>query len=133
MRKVDLYFLLVAAFCLVSGVTLGLWMGIHHDFQLAPVHAHINLVGWASLALFGLAYRAYPALAQSRLAAVHFALSATGAVMMPTGVYFSITQEQPALATVGGTCWLAGAILFLFTIARAVSGGAGAAPQAVSE
>ena len=36
-----------------------------------PVHAHANLVGWASLALFGLTYRAYPALKDGRLARIH--------------------------------------------------------------
>ena len=36
---------------------LGIWMGMHEDFTLAPVHAHINLLGWVTLALYGLYHR----------------------------------------------------------------------------
>ena len=69
MRRIDIYFLLLAAMSLVAGVVLGIWMGITHDFRFMPVHAHLNLLGWASQALFGLVYRAYPSLARARLAA----------------------------------------------------------------
>ncbi len=71
MRRIDLYFLILAALCLITGVMMGIGMGIAHDFQFAPVHAHLNLLGWTSLALFGLTYKVYPALAQSRLALLH--------------------------------------------------------------
>ena len=61
MRRYDLWFLILAAACLIVGVVMGIAMGVVHDFRLGPVHAHLNLLGWASLALFGLTYRAYPA------------------------------------------------------------------------
>ena len=54
MRRIDLYFLILAALCLITGVVMGIGMGIAHDLQFAPVHAHLNLLGWTSLALFGL-------------------------------------------------------------------------------
>ena len=82
MKRVDIYFLLLATVLLVCGAGLGIKMGVAEDFTLAPVHAHINLAGWASLALFGLTYRAYPQLAERRLALFHFILSATGAVIL---------------------------------------------------
>ena len=48
------YFCFVAAaLCGLSGMSLGIWMGMHEDFTLAPVHAHINLLGWVTLALYG--------------------------------------------------------------------------------
>ena len=50
-------------------------MGVVHDFQFAPAHAHLNLLGWASMALFGLSYHANPQLANSRIAVAHFACS----------------------------------------------------------
>ncbi|WP_165943524.1 hypothetical protein [Roseicella aquatilis] len=58
MSRLPLLFLASAALCLVIGVTMGIAMGIAHDFHLAPVHAHLNLLGWTSLALMGLTYRA---------------------------------------------------------------------------
>jgi hypothetical protein len=61
----------IAAVYLVAGVTMGIVMGITHEFVLAPVHAHINLLGWATLALMGVVYHVHPAAAETRLAAVH--------------------------------------------------------------
>ena len=113
MRRYDLWFLVLAAACLVVGVGMGIAMGIAHDFRLSPVHGHLNLLGWTSLALFGLAYRAYPELARSRLAGLHFGTAAVGAVVLPAGIALSILGENPGLAIVASFVWLAAALLFL--------------------
>ena len=55
----------------LSGMTLGVWMGMKENFTLAAVHAHINLLGWVSMMIYGLFYRANPQ-ATGKLAAVHF-------------------------------------------------------------
>lgn len=65
-------FLRIAVVYFIAGVLLGIVMAAHQEFTLRPVHAHINLLGWVSLALFGLFYRSQPAAAESRLARVHF-------------------------------------------------------------
>jgi hypothetical protein len=113
MNRLDLKFLLLAAIMLTVGVTLGVVMGIRHDFALAPVHAHINLVDWASLALFGIVYRLYPQMAQSRLAALHFILAAPSAIMFPIGIALSMLYDRPLVAIVAALLWLAGVVLFL--------------------
>ena len=46
-----LRFLQIAVVYLVIGASLGLYMGLTEVFILAPVHAHLLLLGWASLAL----------------------------------------------------------------------------------
>ena len=116
MNRLDLKFLLLGAIMLTAGVTLGIVMGIRHDFALAPVHAHINLVGWASLSLFGIVYKLYPELARSRLAAVHFILAAPAAVMFPIGIALSMLYDRPLVAIVAAFLWLAGVILFLIQL-----------------
>lgn len=65
-------FLRLAVIYIVIGVTLGNVMGATMNFALAPVHAHINLLGWVSMALFGLFYRSVPAAAETGLAKFHF-------------------------------------------------------------
>jgi hypothetical protein len=117
-RRIDIAFLLLATACLIGGVTMGIWMGIAHDFQFAPVHAHLNLLGWASLALFGLAYKSYPALAQSRLAVAHFAASATSVVVFPFGIYLAIAHQSIGLAVGASLVWLLGAVLFMSNLIR---------------
>ncbi|MGZ3182071.1 MAG: hypothetical protein ACXU8N_06480 [Telluria sp.] len=62
----------LAAVYFVAGVLLGITMGASGNHTLFPVHAHLNLLGWVSMALFGLIGNAYPAMATGRVAALHF-------------------------------------------------------------
>ena len=133
MRRIDVYFLLLATACLICGVVLGIWMGIAHDFQFAPVHAHLNLLGWASLALFGLVYKAYPVLGRSRLALAHFATSATSAVVFPVGIALSVANVTIAVAVAASLIWLAGAVMFLVNLARLLLGPAQAGAPIAAE
>ena len=71
-------FLRLAVVYVLLGVTLGIVMAASHDYTFKPVHAHLNLLGWASMALFGLWYRSAPAAAETRLAKVHFWLHNIG-------------------------------------------------------
>ncbi|WP_175476851.1 MULTISPECIES: hypothetical protein [Virgibacillus] len=52
-RHIAARFLKIAAVYSVLGVCLGLTMGITENFSFTSVHAHLNLLGWVSLALFG--------------------------------------------------------------------------------
>lgn len=70
--KLANWFLRLAVLYFIAGVALGLYMGITHDHTLAPVHVHLNLLGWVSLGVFGLFYRVVPEAAQTRLARVQF-------------------------------------------------------------
>jgi uncharacterized membrane protein len=112
MTRIDVSFLLLAALCLLVGLSLGIGMGIAHDFQLAPVHAHLNLVGFVLPSIFGLTYRAYPALARSRLALPHLALSSLGAIVLPFGIYIAVTQSFPAIAIAGAFIVFGGVATF---------------------
>jgi hypothetical protein len=118
MKRVDVYFLLLATVLLICGATLGIVMGAREDFQLVPVHAHLNLAGWASLALFGLTYRAYPQLAATRLAAYHFAVSAIASVLLPIGIGLAVLRNSPGLAIVSSILWLLGVLMFLVQVVR---------------
>jgi len=121
MKRVDVYFLLLATLLLLAGAALGISMGASEDFQLTPVHAHLNLVGWASLAVFGLVYRAYPKLAERRLALFHFIFSATSAVLLPIGIGLAVLRSQSGLAIAASLLWVVGVLFFLlqlFTLLR---------------
>ena len=59
----------------IVGVALGIYMSISQDFAIRPVHVHVNLLGWVSLAIAALVYKAYPAAGASKLAAGHFWIS----------------------------------------------------------
>jgi hypothetical protein len=73
--KVGALWLKISVLYLLAGVSLGLMMGASMDFTLRPVHAHLNLLGWVTMALAGLIYTVYPDAGTSRLAKVHFWLN----------------------------------------------------------
>ena len=72
MKNISQWFLRLSILYLIAGVSLGIFMAASHDHSMDPVHAHLNLLGWVTMALFGLFYRAWPEAAASRLAKVHF-------------------------------------------------------------
>lgn len=69
---VGIRWLKIAVIYFVVGVTLGIFMGATEDFTLKPVHAHMNLLGWATLALAGVIYTLFPRAGESRLGKLHF-------------------------------------------------------------
>jgi hypothetical protein len=62
----------LAVLYLVLGISVGIGMGVSQNFTLRPVHAHINLLGWTTMALAGLIYSVFPKAGASVLARVHF-------------------------------------------------------------
>ena len=122
MKRIDLYFLILAVILLIGGVVLGIFMAMHKDYQLAPVHAHVNLVGWVSLAIFGLTYRAFPRLKETRLAGLHFALAAAAGLAMPYALYRAIVLQSEALAIIASVTFLAAAVVFLLQLAGLARG-----------
>lgn len=72
MAKLGNWFLRIAALYFIAGIVLGIVMAAQQEFTFKPVHAHLNLLGWVSLALFGLFYRSVPAAASTMLAKLHF-------------------------------------------------------------
>jgi hypothetical protein len=66
------WFLRIAVLYIIAGVGLGIYMGASGNHALFPLHAHLNLLGWVAMSLFGLFYRVIPAAAESTLGKVHF-------------------------------------------------------------
>lgn len=62
----------VAVIYFVAAVALGVFMGASGDHSLFPLHAHLNLLGWVSMALFGLLGKVFPGIAETLLAKLHF-------------------------------------------------------------
>lgn len=117
MHAIDIRFILMGIVYAVLGTLLGLWMGVSEDLTHQPLHAHINLVGWATMALFGLIYRAYPALGLSKLAAVHFWLMALGTPIMLIGIPLAHAGETVLPAVVGSIGVIGSVVLFLVLFA----------------
>ncbi|MEW9702189.1 cytochrome-c oxidase [Paenibacillus sp. SI8] len=112
----------IASLYFVIGVFFGMFMSITHKMEYASVHAHINLVGWVSLALAGLVYSVYQQAAETKLANIHFWLHNIGLPLMMIGLVLLISgvpNTEPVIA-VGGTLTAIGVLLFVINIFRTV-------------
>ena len=99
MKDIDRWFILIGLLYGIFG--FGIWVGINERFEQAHLHAHINLIGFASMTLFGLLYRAFPAFAESRLADPHFLLYNIGAIVFLAGIPLAQAHQTVAFAAGG--------------------------------
>jgi hypothetical protein len=113
MRRVSDWFILTGVLFALAGMALGVAMGMVHDFSLEPVHAHVNLLGWTTMALFGLVYKAYDRGAEEKWMIIHYWVTLAGNLLMPVGIYFAVTAEEPGLAIFAALIVLASMVLFL--------------------
>lgn len=107
----------------IIAILLGLAMGIMQNFSFTSVHAHLNLLGWVSLALFGIIYHCYPQAADTALAKAHFWLHNIGLPIMQGSLFISIltnTSSLTPLTIIGSLLIIIGAVLFLINIFRHV-------------
>ncbi|SDO55948.1 hypothetical protein [Phyllobacterium sp. OV277] len=112
-RVSQLFFKTATVFFLI-GILLGLQMGISGDHAAFPAHAHLNLLGWVTSAIFGIYYALNPAKAQGRLPMIQFAVFTIGVIIMIPALYFlnlGHTAMEP-LVGIGSFIVLAGVVLF---------------------
>ncbi|MGE0283679.1 MAG: hypothetical protein AB7P20_24110 [Rhizobiaceae bacterium] len=113
------YFCFIAAVCAaLMGMSLGIVMGIRQDFSLAPAHAHLNLLGWVTMALFGLYHRGIERPSE-RLAWVQAVSGTVGFVLMAGGlaIYLGLGVESAVGSVIAGSmlCLLS-MLLFLVIV-----------------
>lgn len=112
--RMALIWLKLAVLYLLIGVVFGLVMGITHAFQYIPVHAHINLLGWATLGLAGVIYHLFPRAGGHWLGLAHFWLHNIGLPVFVVGLFFlqgGMASAEPVVA-VGATVAVIGILCF---------------------
>ena len=81
MPRVSWWFFVVAPIYALIGMGFGIFMGATENFAQAPAHAHLNLIGWVTMALYGTFY-ALAREASNKLAWAVFWLNNAGATIM---------------------------------------------------
>ncbi len=115
--------LLTGAVYLLIGILFGAYMGASGNHELAPVHAHINLLGFTLMTVFGLAYRGIPALAEGLLPRLHFWLHQMGSLGLLIGLFLMMSGSVPAerigpFFPIFEAAILVGALLWLVNLLR---------------
>ena len=113
MGKLPLAFFSAAALCALGGMIWGAIMGSSEDFTLMPAHAHLNLVGWTTLALMGGFYQLSGK--AGRLGWLNFGLSAAAVVVMIPSLAIYLGGDKGAHAGViaGSVLAILGMVTFL--------------------
>ena len=112
------------------GVCLGVAMAAHPMWIIyRPAHVHMNLLGFVTMMIFGVAYNVVPRffghpLYSKKLAGGHWWLSNVGLALMAVGFFMAPhvgARSVPVLAT-GGVLSALGAFAFIFNIWRTIDG-----------
>jgi hypothetical protein len=109
-----------AVLLVVAGMIWGIVMGISQDHSTMPAHAHLNLLGWVSLFLFGIYYHLHPAVDRSRLASLQVWVWIAGTIVMTIGVGLVHSGHEigDPIAAVSSLLVLADMLLFGWLVFR---------------
>jgi len=104
----------VAVLLVLVGMVWGIEMAISQDHSAMPAHAHLNLLGWVSLFLFGIFYHLHPEIDRSRIALVQASVWIVGTVILVIGVGLVHTGHESGdpIASVGSLIVLLGMLMF---------------------
>jgi hypothetical protein len=107
-----------AMLLVLAGMIWGLQMAITDDHSAFPAHAHLNLLGFVALFLFGIFYRLNPTVESNRLAIPQVWIWIASTVVMAIGVGLVHTGHPAGdlVAAVGSFGIFADAILFTWLV-----------------
>lgn len=116
-RIAHLYFRTAIVF-LIVGLCMGLKMGMSGDHSIIGAHAHANLLGWVTMAIFGGYHALNPEKAERRIATLQYGVYTFGVALMVPALYLMLSGN-PAMEPVVGIASLitfAGVLMFAYII-----------------
>ncbi len=119
MKASSLSFQAAVTFVLV-GMLLGISMAILQDHSAMPAHAHLNLLGWVSLFLFGIFFHLHPVIDRSRAARVQVWIWTFATIVLTIGVGLIHTGYEigDPIAAVASPVLLADMLFFGWFVVR---------------
>lgn len=118
MSRLSLAFFATAAVFVLAGMIWGIQMGMSGDMVDAPAHAHLNLVGWATMGLMGAFYGFAGDRAPRLLGWTNYVVSASAVlVMVPSLALLLATSNKPNPGVIiGSLLAMLGVALFLASV-----------------
>ena len=121
MPRVSAAFFALGASCVLVGMIWGMIMGATEDVALAPAHAHLNLLGWVTMGLYGTFYALTRQTMSEKLAWTNFIVSGLGVVVLiPTLAIYLKSNNQALIPglLVGEILTVSGLVIFGVSAAR---------------
>lgn len=131
-RIAQLYFRTAIIF-LIVGISMGLTMAISQDHSATGAHAHANLLGWVTMAIFGGYHALNPAKAERRIAMIQYFVYTTGVAVLVPALYLMLTGNPSLEPVVAVASLIAFAGVLLFAVIIFSSGTAVARPAAAAQ
>ncbi|WMT92788.1 hypothetical protein [Pelagibacterium sp. H642] len=123
----DLFFKAAILF-LIIGIGIGINMAMSGNHSVLGAHAHINLLGWVTSALFAGYYAHNPTKAEGLLPMVHFGVYMMGVVVMVGSLYLLLSGNvamEPFVAA-GSVVTFVGVLIFAVVVFSPTRNRAGA-------
>lgn len=114
-----MYFVTAVCF-LIAGVLLGLHMAMTHNYAATGAHAHVNLLGWVTMAIFGIYHALNPDGASSRMAKIQYYVYTGGVIVLSPALYLlltGVTAIEP-LVGIASLVVFVGILMFAVVIFR---------------
>ncbi len=105
----------------LAAMALGLHMGLSGVHDQVAAHAHVNLVGWVSIFLYGAFLKLHPG-SNGRLSAILWITANAGILIMAAGLLILYSGNVPLgdpLAGIGSIVTILGMALFTVIVYRA--------------
>ncbi|RDE10543.1 hypothetical protein [Pelagibacterium lacus] len=118
MPRVSHLFFRAAILFLIVGIGIGISMSISGNHNVMGAHAHMNLLGWVTSAIFGGYYALNPGKAEGWVPLTHFAVYTVGVLLMVVSLYF-LLAGNPAmepLVAAGSIITFVGVLIFAVVV-----------------
>lgn len=123
--EIPLKFAWASLIYLLIGSTMGVIM-VFNSLPISPSHAHVLLIGWVSMMIFGVGYHLLPVFAGTdlhspRLAEVQFWLQNIGLVGLAFTMSYRYASSNYQIGTiVFGVVSLLAIYIFVYNVARSL-------------
>jgi hypothetical protein len=123
MPRISAVFFAFGVVAMLVGMSLGMHMGASGDFTLMPVHAHLNLLGFVVMAVYGTFYALVKSFSE-KLAWINFGFSAAGVLVMTPFLALMLSSGDESLepfVAIGGALAMIGLITFGVSVFKEVT------------
>ena len=118
MPAISNYYFRAATVFLIVGIGVGLHMSISGNHNVIGAHAHINLLGWVTSALFGGYFALNPGKAGGRLPMIQFVIYLLGVTVMGVTLYLLLAgnSAMEPLVAISSLLTFLGVLIFAWIV-----------------
>jgi hypothetical protein len=111
----NLYFRTAILF-LIAGICVGIYMSMSGNHAVVGAHAHINLLGWVTSAVFGTYLALNPAKAAGLLPRLQYGIYVLGVIVMSASLYLMLEGNTALVPVVAAASIITFVGVLLFAV-----------------